>query len=221
MSHAPDWNRIDTVLCDMDGTLLDLHYDNFFWMEEVPRTWGAERGLDLEAARAALFPVFDRNRGSLNWYCLDFWTRTLAMDLRSMKRQHAERIAYLPGIEAVLLRLRAQGKALVLVTNAHPDTLALKHEHTGLLGHFDAAHSTHSFGAPKEQPQFWARFATETGIDLDRSLLVDDTLSVLEGAAAGGVGHLLAVLQPSTKHPAREPGSAFPEVHTLADLVLP
>ncbi|MEC7663678.1 MAG: haloacid dehalogenase, partial [Pseudomonadota bacterium] len=26
---ALDWQNIDTVLLDVDGTLLDLHYDNF------------------------------------------------------------------------------------------------------------------------------------------------------------------------------------------------
>ncbi|MEC8348362.1 MAG: haloacid dehalogenase, partial [Pseudomonadota bacterium] len=28
---ALDWQNIDTVLLDVDGTLLDLHYDNFVW----------------------------------------------------------------------------------------------------------------------------------------------------------------------------------------------
>ena len=32
------WRDIDTVLLDMDGTLLDLHYDNHFWLEPVSYT---------------------------------------------------------------------------------------------------------------------------------------------------------------------------------------
>ncbi|HBT55971.1 MAG TPA: haloacid dehalogenase, partial [Pseudomonas sp.] len=31
-----NWNAIDTVLLDMDGTLLDLHFDNHFWLEHMP-----------------------------------------------------------------------------------------------------------------------------------------------------------------------------------------
>ncbi|MCP4043692.1 MAG: haloacid dehalogenase, partial [Gammaproteobacteria bacterium] len=31
-----NWNSIHTVLLDMDGTLLDLHFDNQFWLEHVP-----------------------------------------------------------------------------------------------------------------------------------------------------------------------------------------
>ena len=37
----PDWRAIDTVLLDMDGTLLDLRFDNYFWLELVPRKYGA------------------------------------------------------------------------------------------------------------------------------------------------------------------------------------
>ena len=34
---------VDTVLLDMDGTLLDLAFDNYFWQKLVPETWGREK----------------------------------------------------------------------------------------------------------------------------------------------------------------------------------
>ena len=34
-----DWNAINTVLLDMDGTILDLHFDNYFWKEYVPQKY--------------------------------------------------------------------------------------------------------------------------------------------------------------------------------------
>ncbi len=221
MSNALDWNRIDTVLCDMDGTILDLGFDNYFWLEVVPREWGARRGLTLEQAQAELFPIFAHHRGSLDWYCLDFWTRKLGLNLRELKQQCASRIGYLPGVKDILLKLRESGLQLVLVTNAHPDSLDVKHQHTGLLEHFHSAHSTHSFGAPKEQPHFWDSFAEHTKIDLSRALLIDDTESVLQGALDGGVGQVLAVRKPSTLHPEREPGSDFIELPSMAELILP
>lgn len=221
MSNALDWTRIDTVLCDMDGTILDLGFDNYFWLEVVPREWGARRGMGVEEAQAELFPVFQQHRGSLDWYCLDFWTRKLGLNLRELKQQCASRIGYLPGVKDILQRLRESGLHLVLVTNAHPDSLDVKQQHTGLLEHFHSAHSTHSFGAPKEQPHFWGRFAAHTEIDLSRSLLIDDTESVLQGALDGGVGQVLAVRKPSLSHPEREPGSVFIELSTMAELILP
>ncbi len=53
-----DWSQVDTVLLDMDGTLLDLHFDNRFWNEHLPRCYAQARGLDEAAARAELMPVF-------------------------------------------------------------------------------------------------------------------------------------------------------------------
>lgn len=45
------WQEVDTVLLDMDGTLTDLAFDNYFWQTLVPETCrprpqfaGGERG---------------------------------------------------------------------------------------------------------------------------------------------------------------------------------
>ena len=223
MSERPtpdglDWDRIDAVLCDMDGTLLDLRFDQHFWVEAVPAAWGAHRGMALAEAQQELRPLFARHSGTLNWYCLDFWTRTLGLDVRALKRELAHGIGYLPGIEAVLARLARSGRARLLVTNAHPDVLAIKNERTGLLAHFDSAWSTHDFGAPKEDPEFWRRFAQRSGVKLERALLLDDSVPVLDGALGGGVGQVVGILRPSTEHPPRPASGRYHEVHSLAEL---
>jgi len=48
------WQEVDTVLLDMDGTLLDLAFDNYFWQKLVPETYGAKLGISPQAAQAAI-----------------------------------------------------------------------------------------------------------------------------------------------------------------------
>jgi hypothetical protein len=61
----------------MDGTLLDLRFDNFFWQELIPSRYAALHGLPHEEAVAVLTPRFEAARGTLEWYCLDHWSREL------------------------------------------------------------------------------------------------------------------------------------------------
>ena len=79
--EAVDWSQLDTILLDMDGTLLDLEFDNHFWGTVIPGEWGRPRGLDVRTSREKLAPVFAGERGKLNWYCLDFWGETLELDI--------------------------------------------------------------------------------------------------------------------------------------------
>ena len=68
------WTQVDSILLDMDGTLLDLHFDNHFWLEHVPRRYGEKHGMSPAAAKAELYPRFRAIEGTLNWYCVDHWT---------------------------------------------------------------------------------------------------------------------------------------------------
>ncbi len=79
------WSAIDTVLLDMDGTLLDLHFDNHFWLEHLPQRYAERNGLSRAEADAVLEPLFREHAGQLNWYCLDFWSRELDLSIRELK----------------------------------------------------------------------------------------------------------------------------------------
>src|SRR6201996_9654990 len=149
------WDHIETVLLDLDGTLLDLAFDNDFWLELVPEAYAASRTISLAEARDALTPRFRACEGTMNWYCIDYWSRELGLDIEALKRTQASRVAWLPGAQAFLERLRALGKRLVLLTNSHPQVLKLKDEQTGVTRYLDAAISSHVFRAPKESLHFW------------------------------------------------------------------
>jgi len=215
---AVDWDRIDTVLVDMDGTLLDLAFDNFFWLELVPEQYADVNGCSLEYARAELGARFDAIAGTLNWYCLDHWTRDLGLDLRALKRRNAHLVRYLPGAREFLAAVRARGKNLWIVTNSHRDTLAVKTEQTGIDRLVDRVVISHDFRAPKESSEFWHGLERRHPFARGRTLLIEDSLPVLAAARAYGVAHAIAIRRPDSRRPPREI-DAFAAVDSVAQLL--
>jgi HAD superfamily hydrolase (TIGR01509 family) len=213
-----DWTAIDTVLLDMDGTLLDLRFDNFFWLEYLPRRYAEQHGLPLPEAKARLERFSASLQGSLNWYCLDHWSRELELDIEAIKREVSAGVKFRPGAEDFLRFLRASGKHCVLLTNAHPKALEIKHVASGLGTYLHAMYSTHPFGLAKENEGFWPAFAYATGIDYHRCLFIDDSLPVLRRAREEGVARLLQVLQPDMSLPPRA-ASEFPGILHFSELL--
>lgn len=218
--NAPvvDWDRVDTVLLDMDGTLLDLEFDNYFWLELVPERFAARQQLPLDAAVAQLMPRFAAKQGTLDWYCLDYWSRELDLDIAALKREVGERVCFLPGARQFLMQLRARGLHVALVTNAHRDSLSVKAQRTGLTEYFHTTVSSHQYGVPKEHPQFWSRLAAQLGFERQRALMVDDTLTVLRAAREFGIGQVVAVTRPDTARPTRVVDE-FPCTPAVIDLL--
>ena len=196
---ALPWRDIDTVLLDMDGTLLDLHYDNHFWLEHLPQRYAELHGISRAMADLELTPLFENNAGQLKWYCLDFWSRELKIPVRELKLETAHLIALRPDADTFLAAIKQAGKRVILITNAHRDSLSLKLERIELAPHFERLISSHDYGFPKESPAFWDALQADIGFDPSRSLFIDDTLPILRSARAFGIGHLMAVKQPDSK----------------------
>lgn len=220
MSAAPslDWSAIDTVLLDMDGTLLDLHYDNHFWQVYVPEKFAERHGLSHAEAHDECFRRYNAKSGTLDWYCVDYWTEQLNLDIVRLKEELLHLVAVHPDVSEFLQAVRAAGKRLALVTNAHHKSLALKMQKTGLAVHFDAIHSAHSFGLAKEDGAFWALLQTVEPFLPGRTLLVDDSLPVLRSAHAYGIAHLLAIHRPDTRQPDKDVGE-FAAIRRFGDIL--
>ncbi|MEA3275480.1 MAG: GMP/IMP nucleotidase [Pseudomonadota bacterium] len=213
-----DWNAVDNVFLDMDGTLLDLHFDNHFWLEHVPRRYAEARGLPVEQARSELYARYKGREGTLEWYCIDHWSRELGLDIALLKEEVNHLIAVHPHVVDFLEALAARGKRRVLVTNAHQKSIALKMEKTRLAGHFERIICAHDLRVPKESADFWPRVQTVEPFDRERTLFVDDSQAVLLTARDYGFRWLLAVLEPDSKAPPRETGE-FTSIHHFADLL--
>ena len=198
-----DWSKIETVLLDMDGTLLDLRFDTEFWTRTLPAHYAAEQGISVADASAYLDPIHRREHGHLNWYCLDFWSETVGFNVAALKREHCAAIRWRPQAVNFLRRLKASHCRAVLVTNAHPETLAIKLEQLALADWMDEIHSSHSFKAPKEYQAFWEGLQRISPFDPQQTLFIDDSESVLSSAAHYGISHLVTLRQPDSGQPPR------------------
>jgi putative hydrolase of the HAD superfamily len=202
----------------MDGTLLDLHFDNHFWMELVPRKYAEQNGLHIDDAKQRLNQEFKQVHGTLNWYCLDFWSDKLSLDIRRAKREIQHLISMRDDTIPFLDALKQSGREVILLTNAHPDSLSLKVEHTYLDKHIDILLSTHEFGVSKEFLSLWEQIQQRLGFDAKRTLMVDDNVPILQTAERFGIGHLLAVENPDSQL-AHNKVQAYPSTADYRDLI--
>jgi putative hydrolase of the HAD superfamily len=213
-----DWSSIDTVLLDMDGTLLDLHFDNHFWQAHVPLRYAEIKGMSREAARDELVARYHARAGSLEWYSVDFWETELELDIMRLKEEVAHLIAVHPSVVEFLGALRYAGKRVVLVTNAHHKSVTLKMARTGLRPHFDAVITSHELGHAKEEQAFWHRLQEVEPFDPQRSLLVDDSLPVLDSGRTYGIRHLVTIRKPDTRQPEKDTGG-YPAIASFEEIM--
>ena len=200
---AVSWDDIDTVLLDMDGTLLDLNYDNHVWNQLVPEAFSRHRGIPIAQASSILLEHMQQIRGSIEFYRFEYWTEFTGIDLIAAHRLATELVAYRPGALEFLRWVRSTHRRCLIATNADFDSIRIKEEFADIGQEVDAVVSSHQFGAPKEHPRFWQALHAEHPFEPARTLFIDDNVPVLEAAALAGIGHLLAVSQPDSEVPAR------------------
>ena len=210
--------RCETLMLDMDGTVLDLAYDNYIWKDLVPRRYAAANSMSFEAAREHLFSLYRSVQGGLEWYCLDHWNERLGIDVVKIHHDVTHKIGYLPGALEFLRRMHDSDTRVLLVTNSHPDTLDLKDAVTGLADYFDGVYSSHTYGHPKESQAFWRALQEDVDFDVGTTLFVDDSQPVLRSAKDYGVSMLVTVTRPDTSAPAKG-GSEFRGVEGVKDLL--
>ncbi len=213
-----DWSEIETVLLDMDGTILDLHFDNHFWLEHLPLRYAQQQQISIEQAREDLTSHYEKVSGTIAWYCLDYWAEQTQLPINHLKREVQHLIALRDDAHDFLTALRNTGREVILVTNAHPDSLSLKIERTALDRYFDKLYSTHEFGATKESQTLWHRLQDKQPFKNNKTLFVDDNLDILTSAQTYGIKHLLAVANPDSQKNSRTI-TQFPAITDFSTLL--
>lgn len=210
--------RSKTLMLDMDGTLLDLAFDNYVWTDLVPRRFAAANDMPYQEARDVLYAQFKEKQGQLDWYSLHHWAEFLKIDVLQLHFDVSHRIGYLPGALQFLRHVREQNVRVLLVTNSHPDLLEIKDAKTGLGDYFDGLYSSHDYGYAKEDQQFWVALQDDVSFDPSTTLFVDDSAPVLESAREYGVEMLVRVTRPDTTAPVNR-NTDFRAVEAVADML--
>lgn len=220
ITHRLNWDSIDTVLLDMDGTLLDLHFDNYFWTKHLPIRYSEIHGVPHALINTEIHTRLMEKQGSLEWYCTDYWSSEFSLDIITIKSEVKHLICERPQVLPFLERLGAMGKNRVLVTNADRAGLKLKFSKTKIEPLLDTVISSHDYGIPKEQQQFWHQLKRDISFDLTRTVFIDDSIPVLRAAKDFGISHIFAVTQPDSTQPQRI-HSEFPRLGNFLDLLSP
>lgn len=211
------------VLFDMDGTLLDLAFDNYIWMQLVPKLWAEQNQCDIATAKQRLYQFYLDNQGHLHWYSSQFWQQQLGIDVLALQYAHRHLIRARPYCFELLEQLKERHIECWLVTNADQATLALKLETVPLRPYFKHIVSSESLGAAKEQQQFWHSLKQRHDFDPRHSVFIDDNYQVLASAKQFGIGQLISIAQPDSSEPhavtQRLAQNEFIHLHQLTDLL--
>jgi HAD superfamily hydrolase (TIGR01509 family) len=195
----PEWNKIDTVLLDMDGTLLDKHFDDYFWEHYVPEIFAVKNDLTPLEARKELLARYRSMEGTLAWTDLDYWSEKLGLDIPALKIKIEHLIQVHPYVIDFLEYCGKLQKKVHLVTNAHSKTLHIKIRKTDIGSYFNRIVCSQHIGLPKEDPAFWVRLEALLGFEKQRTLLADDNENVLQVASTFGIERLIFVARPSSR----------------------
>jgi putative hydrolase of the HAD superfamily len=189
---VPLWGpEIKYVLLDMDGTLLDKYFDDFFWEHLVPEKYAEKHGITFGRAKEELVQKYKRHERTLNWTDIDFWSRELDLDIPALKEQIRHLIEVHPHVEDFLGRLKRYKKKVFIVTNAHIKVLDLKMKKTNIGRYFDTCITSFEMGYPKEDVRFWQKAQERLGFDKERTLFIDDTEDILKTARRFGIKYIV------------------------------
>jgi putative hydrolase of the HAD superfamily len=218
MLKAIPLDEIKYILLDMDGTLLDLYFDDYFWGHLVPEKYAEKHNMTFGAAKDFLYTTYKSHEKTLNWCDIDFWSKELHLDIPALKEQIRHLIEVHPHVIDFLKMMRRHRKKIFLVTNAHFKTVKIKFNKTEIGKYFDDVLCSFDVGYPKEFIEFWRLAEKKLKFDKEKSLFVDDTEDVLKTAKEYGIKYLLFKARANSKAEPKKT-EKFLTIHDFRELM--
>jgi len=208
-------NSTTAILSDLDGVILDLSYDIKFWELWLPEHVADQNNQSIEEAQEKIQAEIDAQRGTLNFYDLNYWDDLLDVDCMQIIKAKEERCSYLKGSNEALQKLSVLKNPKHILTNGDPRVQEYKAEIQDFLKFFDSILYSMHAGYPKEQKEFWALARHNLNLDFEDAIFIDDDFKVVTAAVKAGIKQVIWIT-PGKKRILQNGIGTFP---SLKDLV--
>lgn len=212
------WSEIDTVLLDMDGTLFDRHYEDYFWEVEIPKQYAIKTGMTFKEAKALVMELYFKQEKSLNWSNVEYWEKELGLELWNLRFQLKHLVKLHPHTLRFLRFLKKQNKKIYLVTASPQRDIEFKLGHSKIFEFFDGVCTAHEFNLPKQDILFWKKLQKKLKYSCNRTLFVDDKEDMINAAELSGIKWIIFKSKFSSKLPPKIPKKML-YVHHFDDII--
>ncbi|MFH0837118.1 MAG: HAD family hydrolase [Candidatus Aenigmatarchaeota archaeon] len=199
-----NWNKIENILLDMDGTLIDSYHEDHFWEFLIPQEYAKIHNIPIERAISKLKAKYAPTKGTLLWSDMQHWSNETGINLWKLRDESKNILQAHPHTIKFLEFLKKEKKKIFLVTAAPLDDVEFKIGHTEIKKYFDGIYSQIEMKIPKEKIIFWKELQKLIGYNPDTTLLAEDNEEILAAARASGIKHLVFKMTRNSQKPPKE-----------------
>ena len=162
--------KVRFVSLDLDGTIVNRDYVDYFWLELVPTLYSERHGLNLEDAKREVQRQYDEiGPKDLRWYNPEYWFQRFGLDsgMLSWALEEAGRFVK-PYRDALEFIEAVKGEVqLVLSTSASCEFIKLVFARVPELEQAFAHvfSSTSDFSLPGKPPEFYKAILKQLGAE--------------------------------------------------------